>query len=59
MIAAGVILMKVFVGFREQSEKLDKDSGNLIMEAMINIRTATSFGEEACLEHLICHVRHL
>ena len=46
MIAAGVIQMKVFVGFSEQEGEAYKDSSNLIMEAMINIRTVTSFGVE-------------
>lgn len=46
MIAAGVIQMKAFVGFSEQSGEAYKDSANLIMEAMINIRTVTSFGVE-------------
>lgn len=44
MIAAGVIQMKAFVGFSEESGEAYKDSANLIMEAMINIRTVTSFG---------------
>lgn len=46
MLAAGVIQMKAFVGFSEQSGEAYKDSSNLIMEAMINIRTVTSFGVE-------------
>lgn len=38
--------MKAFVGFSEESGEAYKDSANLIMEAMLNIRTVTSFGVE-------------
>lgn len=47
MIGAGLVQTKFQVGFSEQTDEAYKDSANLIMEAMVNIRTVTSFGVES------------
>lgn len=44
MIISGVIQMQFQTGFSDKTDAAYKDSSNLIMEAMINIRTVTSFG---------------
>jgi ATP-binding cassette subfamily B (MDR/TAP) protein 1 len=44
MIIAGVIQMAFTTGFSDQTDAAYKDSSNLIMEAMLNIRTVSSFG---------------
>jgi hypothetical protein len=44
MIAAGAIQMAFTTGFSEKTDSAYKDSSNLIMEAMLNIRTVSSFG---------------
>ena len=36
--------MQFQTGFSDKTDAAYKDSSNLIMEAMINIRTVTSFG---------------
>lgn len=46
MIAAGAIQMAFNTGFSDKTDAAYKDSSNLIMEAMINIRTVSSFGYE-------------
>ena len=44
MILAGALEMFFQAGFNQKSEDAYKDSSSLIMEALINIRTVTSFG---------------
>jgi ATP-binding cassette subfamily B (MDR/TAP) protein 1 len=44
MIIAGVIQMSFNTGFSDKTDAAYKDSSSLIMEAMINIRTVSSFG---------------
>ena len=44
MIIAGALEMSFQAGFNEKSEDAYEDSSSLIMEALINIRTVTSFG---------------
>lgn len=46
MIGSGIINMKFMVGFSEKTDEAYKDSSSIIMEAMVNIRTVTSFGVE-------------
>jgi ABC-type bacteriocin/lantibiotic exporter with double-glycine peptidase domain len=46
MIGSGIINMKFMVGFSEQTDEAYKGSTSIIMEAMVNIRTVTSFGVE-------------
>lgn len=46
MILAGAIQMKFTTGFSDETDKAYKDSSNLIMESMTNIRTVSSFGYE-------------
>jgi ABC-type bacteriocin/lantibiotic exporter with double-glycine peptidase domain len=44
MIGSGLINMKFMVGFSAKTDEAYKDSSSIIMEAMVNIRTVTSFG---------------
>jgi len=44
MILAGAIQMAFTTGFSAKTDAAYKDSSNLITEAMLNIRTVTSFG---------------
>lgn len=46
MILAGAIQMSFNTGFSDKTDAAYKDSSSLIMEAMINIRTVSSFGYE-------------
>lgn len=46
MIISGAIQMAFSTGFSDKTDAAYKDSSNLIMEAMINIRTVSSFGYE-------------
>ena len=46
MIVCGAIQMAFQTGFSDKTDEAYKDSSNLIMEAMINIRTVASFGYE-------------
>jgi len=46
LITTGAIQMKFYAGFSERSDAIYKHSSNLIMEAMVNIRTVYSFGME-------------
>ena len=46
MILAGFIQMAFTEGFSDKTDKVFKDSSNLITESMNNIRTVTSFGSE-------------
>jgi ATP-binding cassette subfamily B (MDR/TAP) protein 1 len=50
MIIAGVCQNYFANGFSAQTDKAYQDSSNLITEAMINIRTVTSFGYADMLE---------
>lgn len=49
MIIAGAIQMAFNTGFSDKTDAAYKDSSNLIMEAMINIRTVSSFGYEGII----------
>lgn len=44
MIASGAVLISVTQGFSDKTDKVYKNSSNLITESMLNIRTVTSFG---------------
>lgn len=44
MIIAGLIEMAMNTGFSDKTDEAYKDSSNLIMESMVNIRTVSSFG---------------
>jgi ATP-binding cassette subfamily B (MDR/TAP) protein 1 len=44
MIICGIIQMAFSTGFSDKTDAAYKDSSNLIMEAMVNIRTVSSFG---------------
>ena len=46
MILSGVLEMSMQTGFSDKTDEAYKDSSHLIMEAMINIRTVSSFGTE-------------
>ena len=46
MILSGAIQMAFSTGFSDKTDAAYKDSSNLIMEAMINIRTVSSFRYE-------------
>ena len=46
MILAGAIKMAMNTGFSAKTDEAYKDSSNLIMETLINIRTVSSFGYE-------------
>jgi ATP-binding cassette subfamily B (MDR/TAP) protein 1 len=46
MIIAGAIQMKFTTGFSDKSDAAYKESSQLIMESMMNIRTVSSFGYE-------------
>lgn len=46
MIICGAIQMAFNTGFSDKTDAAYKDSSNLIMKAMINIRTVSSFGYE-------------
>lgn len=46
MIISGAIQMAFSTGFSDKTDAAYKDSSNLIMEAMVNIRTVSSFGYE-------------
>jgi ATP-binding cassette subfamily B (MDR/TAP) protein 1 len=50
MIISGAIQMSFMSGFSDKTDAAYKDSSNLITEAMINIRTVTSFGYEDMIE---------
>lgn len=49
MIIAGAIQMSFNTGFSDKTDSAYKDSSSLIMEAMINIRTVSSFGYEGII----------
>ncbi len=51
MIIAGVIQMKFTTGFSDKSDAAYKESAQLIMESMMNIRTVSSFGYENVMFH--------
>ena len=51
MIIAGVIQMKFTTGFSDKSDAAYKESAQLIMESMMNIRTVSSFGYENVIFH--------
>jgi ABC-type bacteriocin/lantibiotic exporter with double-glycine peptidase domain len=51
MIIAGAIKMKMSTGFSEKTDEAYKDSSNLIMETLINIRTVKSFGYEDVVQN--------
>jgi ATP-binding cassette subfamily B (MDR/TAP) protein 1 len=44
MILAGAVQMQQSTGFSGKTDAIYKDSSSLIMEAMLNIRTVSSFG---------------
>jgi ATP-binding cassette subfamily B (MDR/TAP) protein 1 len=44
MIICGIVQMAFSTGFSDKTDVAYKDSANLIMEAMVNIRTVSSFG---------------
>lgn len=44
MMLAGALDMQYQAGFSQDSDDAYKDSSSLIMEALVNIRTVTSFG---------------
>lgn len=46
MIISGIVQMQFQTGFSDKTDEAYKDSSNLIMESMINVRTVTSFGYE-------------
>jgi hypothetical protein len=46
MMVAGAVQMSFNTGFSDKTDAAYKDSSNLITEAMVNIRTVTSFGYE-------------
>jgi ATP-binding cassette subfamily B (MDR/TAP) protein 1 len=46
MIIAGAVQMSFNAGFSDKTDSAYKDSSSLITEAMVNIRTVTSFGYE-------------
>jgi len=50
MIASGAVLISVTQGFSDKTDKVYKDSSNLITESMLNIRTVTSFGSEGIIQ---------
>ena len=47
MILSGIVQMSFTMGFSDKTDSAYKDSSNLITEAMVNIRTVTSFGYDA------------
>jgi ABC-type transport system involved in Fe-S cluster assembly fused permease/ATPase subunit len=49
MIICGAIQMAFSTGFSDKTDAAYKDSANLIMEAMVNIRTVSSFGYEGII----------
>jgi len=49
VIISGAIQMAFNTGFSDKTDAAYKDSSNLIMEAMINIRTVSSFGYEGVI----------
>lgn len=49
MIIAGGIQMSISTGFSDKTDAAYKDSSSLIMEAMTNIRTVSSFGYEGII----------
>jgi ATP-binding cassette subfamily B (MDR/TAP) protein 1 len=49
MMLSGAIQMNLNTGFSDKTDKAYKDSSNLIMESMINIRTVNSFGYEGII----------
>ena len=49
MIISGAIQMAFSTGFSDKTDAAYKDSSNLIMESMINIRTVSSFGYEGII----------
>ena len=51
MILAGAIKMAMSTGFSAKTDEAYKDSSNLIMETLINIRTVASFGYEDIVYH--------
>ena len=46
MILSGIAQMAFQTGFSDKTDEAYKDSSHLIMEAMVNIRTVSSFGFE-------------
>ena len=44
MIIAGIVQMATSTGFSAKTDEAYKDSSDLIMESMVNIRTVQSFG---------------
>jgi ATP-binding cassette subfamily B (MDR/TAP) protein 1 len=51
MIIAGVVQMQFTTGFSDKSDAAYKESSQLIMESMMNIRTVSSFGYENVVFH--------
>eukprot|EP00919_Chromeraceae_sp_WS-2016_P010239 GHVR01024025.1.p1 GENE.GHVR01024025.1~~GHVR01024025.1.p1 ORF type:complete len:124 (+),score=0.20 GHVR01024025.1:1147-1518(+) len=49
LILAGAIQMSKMNGFSDKTDTVYKDSADLIMESMINIRTVSSFGYESVI----------
>lgn len=49
IVISGLIQMAFNTGFSDKTDAAYKDSSNLIMEAMINIRTVSSFGYEGII----------
>lgn len=49
MMLSGAVQMNLNTGFSDKTDKAYKDSSNLIMESMINIRTVNSFGYEGII----------
>ena len=50
LILGGAVQMIVTTGYSETTDAAYKDSSNLITEAMNNIRTVTSFGDEDIIQ---------
>lgn len=49
MILTGILQMSITTGFSDKTDASYKDSSNLIMESMLNIRTVSSFGYEGII----------
>ena len=50
IILSGIVQMTVTQGFSDKTDKVYKDSSNIITESMNYIRTVTSFGSEGIIE---------
>ena len=46
MVVSGLIQIKFMQGFSSETDAAYKDSGNLIMESVNNVRTVVSFGNQ-------------